>query len=188
MARNFIAPKILRPPPSTFHPANHLPHVFYLIPKFLRPTTTAFRRFFPLLGVFQLVLAGSKNADMMNAQNLQYVNLRNRAIQEGDMMARCFADSKSAYSAGNGAAAHDQSIAGKEHQRMKDVYNHQAAEWIFDRSSSPLFPANELIRRQRITRRSHRAASTCTACTSLSRSSSASSISTFVICLLLRAC
>ena len=46
--------------------------------------------------------------------------------------AKAFAGSKQAYSAGDGGRAHDLSIEGKEHQRLKDQYNDQAANWIFN--------------------------------------------------------
>ncbi|GAA5843134.1 hypothetical protein JCM9279_001871 [Rhodotorula babjevae] len=75
------------------------------------------------------------NMDMANAQNSQYVELRNLAIREGDLMAKAFSASKQAYTAGDGAAAHDLSAEGKEHQRNKDRYNDQAAAWIFNENN-----------------------------------------------------
>jgi hypothetical protein len=100
---------------------------------------------------------------MANAQNSYYVDLRNKAIHEGDLMVRCiprrayelgasflgvadllplhlkqgkaFSASKQAYSAGDGGRAHDLSIEGKEHQRLKDQYNDQAASWIFNENN-----------------------------------------------------
>ncbi|KPV73577.1 uncharacterized protein RHOBADRAFT_38149 [Rhodotorula graminis WP1] len=75
------------------------------------------------------------NTDMANAQNSQYVELRNLAIREGDLMAKAFSASKQAYTAGDGASAHDLSVQGKEHQRNKDRYNDQAAAWIFNENN-----------------------------------------------------
>lgn len=55
--------------------------------------------------------------------------------------AKAFSASKQAYTAGDGASAHDLSVQGKEHQRNKDRYNDQAAAWIFNGASScPLLP------------------------------------------------
>ncbi|GAA5866390.1 hypothetical protein JCM1840_001298 [Sporobolomyces johnsonii] len=71
------------------------------------------------------------NQDMANAANASYVELRNKAIQEGDLMAKAFSESKQAYASGRGGDAHDLSMEGKEHQRNKDRYNAEAAEWIF---------------------------------------------------------
>ncbi|BGP50473.1 hypothetical protein JCM10450v2_006392 [Rhodotorula kratochvilovae] len=75
--------------------------------------------------------ATEQNQDMKNAQNVHYVELRNLAIREGDLMAKAFAASKQAYAAGDGGAAHDLSLEGKEHQRNKDRYNDEAAAWIY---------------------------------------------------------
>ncbi|GAA6011219.1 hypothetical protein JCM11491_006761 [Sporobolomyces phaffii] len=75
------------------------------------------------------------NYDMSNAQNAHYVELRNKAIHEGDLMAKCFADSQRAYTSGDGNAAHNLSLEGKEHQRMKEQYNDQAAQWIFNENN-----------------------------------------------------
>ncbi|GAA5920375.1 hypothetical protein JCM1841_005597 [Sporobolomyces salmonicolor] len=72
-----------------------------------------------------------QNQDMANAANASYVELRNKAILEGDLMAKAFSESKQAYASGHGGDAHDLSMAGKEHQRNKDRYNAEAAEWIF---------------------------------------------------------
>lgn len=49
--------------------------------------------------------------------------------------AKCFSDSQRAYTSGNGEAAHQLSLEGKEHQRLKDQYNDQAAEWIFNENN-----------------------------------------------------
>jgi DNA-nicking Smr family endonuclease len=72
---------------------------------------------------------------MSNAQNAHYVELRNKAIHEGDLMAKSFADSQRAFKSGDGSSAHDLSLQGKEHQRLKDLYNDQAASWIFQENN-----------------------------------------------------
>ncbi|GAA5891363.1 hypothetical protein JCM8208_002601 [Rhodotorula glutinis] len=134
-----------RPPPSFYdpsspnsHPSHRVPrpgrlaslpdlHIFHLLPSYLRPS---YHVLLCLLG-----LSGDQNADMANAQNSQYVELRNLAIREGDLMAKAFSASKQAYTAGDGASAHDLSVQGKEHQRNKDRYNDQAAAWIFNENN-----------------------------------------------------
>jgi hypothetical protein len=45
--------------------------------------------------------------------------------------AKCFGDSKTAYSSGDGGRAKNLSSEGKDHQRKKDEFNMQAATWIF---------------------------------------------------------
>ncbi|KDE04323.1 hypothetical protein MVLG_05204 [Microbotryum lychnidis-dioicae p1A1 Lamole] len=75
------------------------------------------------------------NQDMANAQNSYYVDLRNKAIHEGDLMGRAFSASKQAYASGDGGRAHDLSVEGKEHQRLKEQYNDQAAQWIFNENN-----------------------------------------------------
>lgn len=224
-----------RPPPSFYdpsspnsHPSHRAPrpgrlaslpdlHIFHLLPSYLRPSYHVLLR---LLG-----LSGDQNADMANAQNSQYVELRNLAIREGDLMvrplslslsplsferradvgflddslsaraqAKAFSASKQAYTAGDGASAHDLSVQGKEHQRNKDRYNDQAAAWIFNGAfgllslSLVLEPLGGRARReegsadglvlgpraQRTTRCSRPGRSTCTACTSRRRSSTRS--------------
>lgn len=144
-------PRRWTPPPlSTYHHHAHLPAMYYLIPAFLRPLPSTYLKFIPF---FFGNLNRAKNQDMMNAQNQQYVGLRSlflslydhiwklmilridQAIQAGDMGARCSRDSQSAYQAGDGAKAKELSIEANEHRRMQDVYDGQAAQWIYDRSS-----------------------------------------------------
>ncbi|ORY89046.1 hypothetical protein BCR35DRAFT_288343 [Leucosporidium creatinivorum] len=111
------------PKPPSLPPRNS---VFWLLPAFLRPS---------LRHLIGLDLLDEQNQDMANAQNSNYVELRNKAIHEGDLMGKAFAASKQAYSAGDGGRAHDLSIEGKEHQRLKEQYNDQAAQWIFNENN-----------------------------------------------------
>ncbi|GAA6049287.1 hypothetical protein JCM3770_005923 [Rhodotorula araucariae] len=125
-------PSYRAPPPTNAAAGNDddllLPelHIFHLLPSYLRPSYHVLLR---LLGIEQ-------NHDMKNAQNVRYVELRNLAIREGDLMAKAFAASKQAYAAGDGGRAHDLSLEGKEHQRNKDRYNDDAAAWIFAENNS----------------------------------------------------
>ncbi|KAK4050818.1 hypothetical protein OIV83_003240 [Microbotryomycetes sp. JL201] len=96
--------------------------VFWSLPAFLRPAYDV------LVGLDSL---DPQNQDMANAQNAEYVELRNKAIREADLMGQAFSASKQAYASGDGGRAHDLSVQGKEHQRLKEMYNDQAAEWIF---------------------------------------------------------
>ncbi|GAA6062328.1 hypothetical protein JCM10212_006578 [Sporobolomyces blumeae] len=116
-------------------PPNLKLSIFDLLPSFLRPSIpTLLRIDDDLLVHFDPELAG-QNYDMSNAQNKHYVELRNKAIREGDLMAKCFSDSQAAYQSGNGSAAHDLSIEGKRHQRLKDELNDEAARWIYDENN-----------------------------------------------------
>ncbi|GAA6005174.1 uncharacterized protein JCM10292_005595 [Rhodotorula paludigena] len=139
-----------RPPPSFYDPSSPyshpsyrgpptlpsssptspppLLHVFLLLPSYLRPSYHVILR---LLGLSP----DSQNQDMANAQNSEYVSLRNQAIREGDLMGQAFSASKQAYAAGDGARAHELSLEGKEHQRNKERYNDQAAAWIFNENN-----------------------------------------------------
>ncbi|BGP18647.1 hypothetical protein JCM10213_002892 [Rhodosporidiobolus nylandii] len=118
------------PPPSTLIPLT----IFSRIPSYLRPS---YRTILELVGWDRLVagIRDEQNQYMANAQNAHYVELRNNAIREGDMMAKAFASSKQAYSSGNGGAAHELSQQGKEHQRNKDRFNAEAAEWIYQENN-----------------------------------------------------
>lgn len=80
---------------------------------------------------------------MVNAQNTQYVNLRNQAIVQGDLAHQKFSNSQAAYSAGNGGEAKKLSLEAHEHQRQRDNYNHQAAQWIYDQNNAAR-PAGEI--------------------------------------------
>lgn len=101
--------------------------IFWLLPAFLRPSLRH------LIGLdFLLDNESPQNQDMANAQNGYYVQLRNQAIQEGDLMGQCFSQSKQAYSSGDGERAHQLSMQGKEHQRKRDELNDQAAQWIYN--------------------------------------------------------
>jgi len=46
-------------------------------------------------------------------------------------MARCFQESKEAYSRGDGARAKQLSNEGKEHKRQMEELNEQASAWIY---------------------------------------------------------
>ncbi|GAA6004049.1 hypothetical protein JCM10207_006532 [Rhodosporidiobolus poonsookiae] len=123
------------PPPSTLIPYT----IFSSLPSYLRPS---YRKILDLVGWDRLVAVARGNAewdeqnqDMANAQNSHYVDLRNRAIREGDLMAKAFSSSKQAYASGDGGAAHDLSTEGKQHQREKDRLNAEAAEWIFNENN-----------------------------------------------------
>ncbi|KAK4050754.1 hypothetical protein OIO90_004976 [Microbotryomycetes sp. JL221] len=110
---------LINKPQQTYPPRNS---VFWSLPPSLRPC---------LEYVVGLDMLDEKNQDMANAQNSEYVELRNKAIREADLMGQAFSASKQAYASGDGARAHDLSIQGKEHQRLKEMYNDQAADWIF---------------------------------------------------------
>ncbi|GAA5846485.1 hypothetical protein JCM5353_008014 [Sporobolomyces roseus] len=106
--------------------------IFHLLPQFLRPSYEILLRMNDdILVHFDEIYAEEQNFDMSNAQNAEYVELRNKAIREGDLMAKAFSDSQAAYTSGNGEAAHELSTAGKRHQQLKEQYNDQAAEWIY---------------------------------------------------------
>lgn len=63
-----------------------LPDIFYHLPRFLRPLDRPPPRLsLNSDGWFSL---NPQNQDMANAQNSEYVNLRNQAIREGDLMVR----------------------------------------------------------------------------------------------------
>jgi hypothetical protein len=64
------------------------------------------------------------------------MGLRAKANQEGDAMGKCFDQSHSAYSSGDGARAKELSEQGKAHQREMERLNEQASEWIFRGRSS----------------------------------------------------
>ncbi|GAA5869131.1 hypothetical protein JCM8547_008705 [Rhodosporidiobolus lusitaniae] len=127
------------PPPSVLIPLTP----FARLPLNLRPSYSTILRLIGWDRLAAALAAGRdalygvdvQNQDMANAQNSHYTNLRNQAIREGDLMAKAFASSKQAYSSGNGAAAHDLSLEGKEHQRNKDRYNAEAAEWIYQENN-----------------------------------------------------
>ncbi|KIY51055.1 DUF1771-domain-containing protein [Fistulina hepatica ATCC 64428] len=72
-----------------------------------------------------------QDANQTNQSNLYYKNLRRLAVEEGDQMAKAFAESKEAYARGDGALAKELSNRGKEHQRKMEGLNKQASDWIF---------------------------------------------------------
>lgn len=73
----------LRPAIARNDPVPNL-HIFHLLPSYLRPSYRALLR---MIGLDPAVVE-VQNADMANAQNAHYVDLRNRAIQERDLMVR----------------------------------------------------------------------------------------------------
>ncbi|KAJ6586833.1 cytoplasmic protein [Mycena vulgaris] len=71
-----------------------------------------------------------------NQHNAHYMRLRAEANEEGDKMAKCFAQSHEAYSRGDGAGAKQLSNEGKEHQRKMISLNKEASTWIYIGQSS----------------------------------------------------
>ncbi|KAJ7072409.1 hypothetical protein C8F01DRAFT_1205978 [Mycena amicta] len=67
-----------------------------------------------------------------NQHDPHYMALRADANKEGDEMARCFSESREAYTRGDGALAKQLSQLGKQHQATMNRLNSQAADWIFD--------------------------------------------------------
>ncbi|KAG6820975.1 hypothetical protein H0H93_008604 [Arthromyces matolae] len=73
----------------------------------------------------------NQDLNQINQNNQFYVDLRARANEEGDAMAKCFEQSHEAYNRGDGAEAKALSNRGKEHQRQMESLNVQAANWIY---------------------------------------------------------
>ncbi|KAJ6609822.1 hypothetical protein B0H10DRAFT_2062625 [Mycena sp. CBHHK59/15] len=69
--------------------------------------------------------------NQVNQHNERYVRLRAQANEEGDQMAKSFAESHEAYGRGDGAGAKQLSNQGKEHQRKMVELNKEASNWIF---------------------------------------------------------
>jgi len=67
----------------------------------------------------------------VNQQNAHYQDLRNRARDEGDAVARCFSESKEAYQGGDGAKAKQLSNEGKAHKAEMERLDAEASTWIF---------------------------------------------------------
>ncbi|GAA5876823.1 hypothetical protein JCM16303_006297 [Sporobolomyces ruberrimus] len=133
--RRPLLPSLPTDPPPPRQPRTVKLSIFHLLPAFLRPSYKTLLRIDDDILVHFDEDVADQNYDMSNAQNAHYVELRNKAIHEGDLMAKCFSDSQRAYTSGNGEAAHQLSLEGKEHQRLKDQYNDQAAEWIFNENN-----------------------------------------------------
>jgi Domain of unknown function (DUF1771) len=72
---------------------------------------------------------------LINQDNEHFKQLRTRANEEGDAMARCFKDSKRAYEDHNGALAKELSNKGRAHQKEMNDLNAQASDWIFKGNS-----------------------------------------------------
>ncbi|GAB1521477.1 asparagine-linked glycosylation protein [Rhizoctonia solani] len=71
-----------------------------------------------------------------NAQaqaNPHYQELRSRAREEGDAMARAFDASQEAYQSGDGAKAKELSNEGKRHKAEMERLNKEASDWIFEK-------------------------------------------------------
>ncbi|CAE7061243.1 unnamed protein product [Rhizoctonia solani] len=60
-----------------------------------------------------------------------YQELRSRAREEGDAMARAFDASQEAYQSGDGAGAKELSNEGKMHKAEMERLNKEASDWIF---------------------------------------------------------
>lgn len=127
-----------------------LPRLFYRLPPRLRPNPllylnvlnlirgTLFSNLFftplsPRLRRRRLNEEEQQNSDMINANDVNYVAMRNQAIGEGDLMARAFGESKLAYTRGDKVRAGELSAEGKNHQRLMNDFNEKAAEWIYTR-------------------------------------------------------
>ncbi len=67
----------------------------------------------------------------MNQQNPHYTSLRARANSAGDKMAKCFEQSREAYSRRDGALAKQLSEEGKKHKAEMERLNKEASGWIF---------------------------------------------------------
>ncbi|KAF8591002.1 DUF1771-domain-containing protein [Ramaria rubella] len=82
-----------------------------------------------------------QNENLINQNNEYYKQLRARAKEEGDAMARCFEESHQAYEAHEGARAKELSNEGHAHQSKMNELNAQASDWIFqvmvDQDSKP---------------------------------------------------
>ncbi|KAK7037316.1 hypothetical protein VNI00_011307 [Paramarasmius palmivorus] len=74
---------------------------------------------------------GQPDQNQVNQSNAHYLDLRKRANEEGDSMAKCFRESQEAYKGGNGARAKELSNEGKEHQKKMEKLNREASEWIY---------------------------------------------------------
>ncbi|GLB37148.1 putative DUF1771 [Lyophyllum shimeji] len=81
-----------------------------------------------------------EDLNQLNQANEYYTQLRARANEEGDAMAKCFEQSHLAYSRGDGAEAKALSNRGKEHQRKMGELNKQAADWIFTENNKDSKP------------------------------------------------
>lgn len=68
---------------------------------------------------------------MANAQNPEYLALRQRADKAYDEMRQCFAESQRAYDSGDGARAKELSNEGKAHRAEGERAEKVAADWLF---------------------------------------------------------
>ncbi|KAF9264275.1 DUF1771-domain-containing protein [Marasmius fiardii PR-910] len=74
---------------------------------------------------------GHVDQNQLNQANPYYTDLRKHANEEGDKMAKCFQESREAYSRGDGAAAKQLSNEGKAHQKRMESLNKEASAWIY---------------------------------------------------------
>lgn len=69
--------------------------------------------------------------NQVNQHDANYMNMRNQARSEGDLMAKCFDQSHNAYAKGDGNRAKQLSNEGHTHKANMERLNKQAADWIF---------------------------------------------------------
>ncbi|PWZ03778.1 DUF1771-domain-containing protein [Testicularia cyperi] len=69
--------------------------------------------------------------NQVNQHDSHYMDLRNQARREGDLMAKSFDQSHTAYAQGDGARAKQLSNEGHSHKQNMERLNKQAADWIF---------------------------------------------------------
>ncbi|KAG7098885.1 hypothetical protein E1B28_000785 [Marasmius oreades] len=74
---------------------------------------------------------GGIDQNQINQANPYYIDLRKRANEDGDQMAKCFQESRAAYARGDGAAAKRLSDEAKEHQRRMESLNKEASQYIY---------------------------------------------------------
>ncbi|GJE95850.1 DUF1771 and SMR domain-containing protein [Phanerochaete sordida] len=83
---------------------------------------------------------GRVDLNQVNQANTHYTELRARANEEGDAMAKAFQESHEAYQGGDGALAKELSNKGKRHQAEMERLNREAAEWIFIKNNEDSKP------------------------------------------------
>ncbi|KAJ3733653.1 hypothetical protein DFJ43DRAFT_221148 [Lentinula guzmanii] len=91
--------------------------------------------FFIAKGIMSLLhkaSCGPEPSEQLSPQPLpHYIDLRKRANEEGDAMAKCFQESHEAYARGDGAGAKELSNEGKEHKQKMEQLNKQASDQIY---------------------------------------------------------
>ncbi|KAJ7733758.1 hypothetical protein DFH07DRAFT_845337 [Mycena maculata] len=78
--------------------------------------------------------------NQVNQHDAHYMQLRAQANEEGDQMAKCFAESHEAYGRGDGAGAKELSNQGKAHQAKMNSLNQEASAWIFIKNNEDSKP------------------------------------------------